>query len=400
MPKTLDGILVLEMGTFITGPAAAMLLADLGAEVIKIERPETGDPYREYKGSLYSTHFQSYNRNKKSVALDTSKPEDRAIFHRMVEQADVFIQNFRPGVAEKLGAGEAELRRLNERLVYCAISGFGSSGPDRDKPAFDTVAQAISGYLRLLVRPESPRVVGPAIADVVTGFYAALGTLAALVERGGTGRGRRVDVSMLEAMCHFNIDSFTHYFSAGEVMTPYSRPSVSQSYVFACADAKWVALHMSSPQKFWTGLANALDRPNLFDDPRFASREARIQHHAVLIDLMAPIFLTRPLAEWCSRLDREDVPHAPAYDSDEALRTPQAEHLQLLIETQHPTIGIFRTVRSPLSFDGKRSTTVTAPPVLDEHGAEVRARFGGTPVDTEQALTKQRPLPARGAGGD
>ena len=375
MAKVLDGIRVLEMGTFITGPAAGMFLADLGAEVIKIERPGTGDPFREYKGGLYSPHFQSYNRNKQSVALDTAKPDDRAVLHAMAKDADAFIQNFRPGVAERLGAGEADLRALNERLVYCAISGFGSSGPDRDKPAYDTVAQAVSGYLRLLVRPESPRVVGPAIADVVTGFYAAFGILGAIVERGRTGKGRRVEVSMLEAMCHFNIDSFTHFYAAGEVMTPYSRPSVSQSYVFACADRKWIALHMSSPQKFWTGLANALGRPDLFADTRFASREARIQHQAELIEVMAPIFRTKPIAEWCGRLEAEDVPHAPAYDADEALETPQAKHLQLLVEAERPGADPFRTIRNPLSFDGERSLDVSPPPVLDEHGPALRARY-------------------------
>ena len=208
--KILAGIRVIEMGTFITGPAAAMFLADLGADVIKVERPGTGDPFRAFKGGLYSPHFQTYNRNKRSIALDTAQAEDKAMLHKLIAEADVFIQNFRPGVAERLGAGEQELRALNPRLVYCAISGFGDSGPAKDRPAFDTVAQAASGYLRLLIPPGNPRVIGPAIADAVTGMYAAFGVLAAIVERGRTGVGRRVDVSMLEAMCHFNLDSFTH----------------------------------------------------------------------------------------------------------------------------------------------------------------------------------------------
>ena len=186
----------------------------------------------------------------------------------MIETADVFIQNFRPGVAEKLGAGEGELKALNPRLVYCAISGFGTSGPYRDRPAYDSVAQAASGFLRLVMPPDSPRVIGPALADAMTGFYAALGILAALFERQSTDKGRRVDVSMLEAMCHFNLDSFTHYFSAGEVMDPYSRPRVSQSYVLECADGQWIALHMSSPEKFWQGLASAIEE-------RLVSRKRR-----------------------------------------------------------------------------------------------------------------------------
>src|SRR5690606_28219433 len=164
------------------------------------------------------------------------------------------------GTAERLGAGEARLRELNPRLVYCAISGFGQSGPAAGRPAYDTVAQAASGFLNLLVNPANPRVVGPAIADALTGFYAACGVLGALVEGDRAGRGKRVDVSMLEAMCHFYLDAFTHLFSEGEVMGPYSRPSVSQSYALRCADGKWIALHMSSPEKFWQALAEAIEQ--------------------------------------------------------------------------------------------------------------------------------------------
>ncbi len=188
--KPLQSIRVIEMGTYITGPAAAMQLADLGADVIKVERPGEGDPFRAFKGGLYSPHFQTYNRNKRSIALDTRKKDDLAVFEALIKTADVFIQNFRPGVAEKVGAGEEALRALNPRLIYCAISGFGTSGPARDRPTYDTVAQAASGFLRLVTPPEKPRVIGPALADAVTGHYAATGILAALVERGVTGKGR------------------------------------------------------------------------------------------------------------------------------------------------------------------------------------------------------------------
>jgi len=373
--KVLAGLRVVEMGTFITGPAAAMYLGDLGADVIKVERPGTGDPFRSFKGGLYSPHYQTYNRNKRAITLDTSKDEDRALFHQLIETADVFIQNFRPGVAEKLGAGEEDLKALNPRLVYCAISGFGTSGPYRDRPAYDTVAQAASGFLRLLMPPTNTRVIGPAIADAMTGFYAALGVLAALFERQTTGRGRRIDVSMLEAMCHFNLDSFTHYFSEGEIMGPLSRPMVSQSYVFACSDGKWLALHMSSPPKFWEGLAAVIETPDLFDDPRFATREARIDNQDALIAFMAPIFRKRTRADWCERLAAAEVPHSPAYDSNEALEDPQAKHLQLKVSAEHPVMGTFTTVRTPLSFDGERSLDVLPPPTLGEHDAEIRAEL-------------------------
>jgi len=385
MIKVLEGVRVVEHGTFITGPAASMLLADLGADVVKVELPETGDPFRAFKGGLYSPHFQTYNRNKRSVTANTKNASDRDRFDRLIVDADVYIQNFRPGFAEQIGAGEARLRGLNPRLIYCAISGFGATGPASGRPSYDTVAQAASGYLRLLVNPGNPRVVGPAIADAITGYYAAYGILGALHERHTTGHGRTVEVSMLEAMAHFNLDAFTHLFSVGEVMGPYSRPSVSQSYVMACADGKWLALHMSSPEKFWQGLAVSIERPNLFDDPRFATRTARIEHQEDLIEVLGAIFVKRNRDEWCRRLEANDVPHAPMYTTAEVPDDPQAKHLQLFVETEHPTIGRFRTVRSPVSFDGERALDVTAPPLLGEHDAALRNGWD----------TRRRTAPAR-----
>jgi crotonobetainyl-CoA:carnitine CoA-transferase CaiB-like acyl-CoA transferase len=372
MVKILKNIRVVEMGTYITGPAAAMHLADLGADVIKVERPGTGDPFRAFKGGLYSPHYQTYNRNKRSIALDTRNPEDLQLFHDLIATADVFIQNFRPGVAEKLGAGEEDLRRIRPDLIYCAISGFGRSGPARDRPAYDTVAQAASGFLRLVTPLTKPRVIGPALADAMTGQYAAMGVMAALVERATTGTGRRLDISMLEAMCHFNLDSFTHYYSVGEVMGPLSRPVVSQSYTFECADGKWIAFHMSSPTKFWEGMLRATGQEHLGADPRFAERLERIKHQDDLIDILTPVFRTRTRDEWCARFEAEEVPYSPSYDSDEALEDPQAKHLQIAVSSEHAEMGKFTTVRAPYNFDGAPELDVLPPPVLDEHGADIR----------------------------
>ncbi|MGE8159872.1 CaiB/BaiF CoA transferase family protein [Paraburkholderia sp. NPDC080076] len=371
MAKVLGGLRVLEQGTFITGPAAGMLLGDLGADVVKIEHPENGDPFRAFKGGLYSPHYQTYNRNKRSVTLNTKNDSDLALFDELIRESDVYIQNFRPGAAERLNAGYERLREINPRLIYCAISGFGQTGPAAARPAYDSVAQAASGFLGLLINPANPRVVGPAIADSLTGFYATYGILGALHERSHTGVGRKVEVSMLEAMSHFNLDAFTHFYAAGEVMGPYSRPSVSQSYVMECADGKWLALHMSSPEKFWAGLANAIERPGLLEDPRFSNRAGRIEHQEELIKVLGSIFISRTREEWCRRLEANDVPHAPMYDASEALEDPQAKHLELLVETEHPVMGRFRTVRSPVTFDDERPLDVVAPPTLGEHNDEI-----------------------------
>jgi len=366
----LSDVKVLEMGTFITGPACGMFLADMGADVIKIERPDSGDPFRAFKGELYSPHFQTYNRNKRSIELDTRQQKDLEYFDELIKDADVFIENFRPGVAKKLNIDAERLRAINPKLIYCSISGFGSDGPDAMKPAFDTVAQAATGFLRLLLNPKNPRVVGPAIADAITGFYASQGALAALYSREKTGQGKLVEISMFEAMSHFNLDDFTHYFSAGQIMGPESRPNVSQSYVFECQDAEWIALHMSSPEKFWSGLANAVGEPDMLSRPEFSSRESRIDNYDKVLAHLKPIFLSKPLEYWCNRLIEIEVPHSPVYNSKDALETPQAKHMQMLVEAPHPVLGKYKTVRPPLRFDGEITTSVTAPPLLGEHNGE------------------------------
>jgi crotonobetainyl-CoA:carnitine CoA-transferase CaiB-like acyl-CoA transferase len=369
MAKPLKGIRVLDMGTFITGPAAAMLLADLGAEVIKVEQPGTGDPFRAFDGDLYSPHFQTYNRNKKSVELNTKDETDLAKFDELLKTADVFIQNFRPGVAERLKVDAARLQALNPRLVYADISGFGQEGPHRDRPAFDTVAQASAGFLRLLINPDHPRVVGPAIADAVTGFYAALGVLAALYERDKTGKGRHVETSMFEAMCHFNLDDFTHYLAVDQIMGPYSRPHVSQSYVFECADGGWIALHMSSPPKFWENLATAMGVPDMLSREEFASRPARIKNYEKVIAFLAPIFKSRTRQEWDDRVTELLVPHSAILNSKEVLEGELGQYHGVMAECEGPR-GKFRTLRSPLHFDGEIEREITAPPELGQDNAE------------------------------
>jgi len=379
MLKILQGIRVIDQGTYITGPATGMLLADLGAEVIKVEQPVTGDPFRAFNGGLYSPHYQACNRNKQSIALDTRQPADLAVFDDLIRSADVYLQNFRPGVAQKLHAGEERLRAIKPDLVYCAISGFGQDGPSANRPAYDSVAQAAGGLMHLLITPENPRVIGPALGDSVTGMYAAMGILAALSERASSKKGHRIDISMVEAVSYFNIDAFTHHFSVDEVVGPYSRPRVSQSYVFECSDKKWIALHMSSPQKFWDGLAEVVEMPNMFEDSRFVDRHARINNQEQMIEVLSPVFLKKPRAVWCNLLLAKDVPHAPVYDSSEALDDPQAKHLGLTISGEHPVMGTFRSVRFPVSIDGQRMTHMTPPPMLDEHRSEILASIGRKP---------------------
>jgi len=371
MIKALSGVRVVEQGTFITGPCCGMMLADLGADVIKIESPE-GDPYRSYQGGQYSPHFQAYNRNKRSLMLDMKLGTDRVLFDGLIREADVYIQNFRPGTAERLGAGVERLQQLNSRLVCCSISGFGSSGPYVDRPSYDSVAQALSGFLSVVVDYQRPQFLGPALADAITGIYASQGILGALVQRGRTGRGCHVEVSMLEAMTHFAVEPFAAYFALGQTPTAADRPKLAQAYILRTADERLLAIHLSSLEKFWEGLVAALEAPELATDPRFNPRERRIAEYETLRVELNKRFARKPLAHWMQRLQDEDVPHAPVNRLDDVVSDPQVAHLGIVVPVDSPQTAT-RAVRPPVQFDRERAQSVEAAPLLDQHGATIRA---------------------------
>ncbi len=303
--------------------------------------------------------------------LDLKNPPDRVLFDSLLHEADVLIQNFRPGTADRLGAGAGRVLSLNPSLVYCSISGFGSSGPYVNRPSYDSVAQALSGFLSVVVDSERPRFLGPALADAITGLYAAYGVLGALVQRGRTHRGCVVEVSMLEAMAHFAVEPFATYFDLGAVPTSSDRPRLAQAYILRTAGAGLIALHLSSLEKFWTGLVAALEAPALATDPRFNTREARIANHEALTVELNERFAKQSLSIWAERLARNDVPFAPVHSIDEVIDDPQVAHLGLIVPVQSPHRGT-RAVRPPVQFGGQRSKSVRAAPLLDEHGAAIR----------------------------
>jgi crotonobetainyl-CoA:carnitine CoA-transferase CaiB-like acyl-CoA transferase len=347
-----------------------MMLADLGADVVKVESP-TGDPYRSYQGGQFSPHFQAYNRNKRSIALDLNGAADRRIFDELIAGADVYIQNFRPGTAERLGAGRQRLQDLNPQLIYCSISGFGASGPYADRPSYDSVAQALSGFLSVVVDPERPRFLGPALADAITGIYAAYGVLGALFERSRTNRGRLVEVSMLEAMAHFAVEPFAAFFALGRAPTSSDRPRLAQAYILRTADGGLIAIHLSSLEKFWEGLVSALAAPAIGSDERFRTRQGRIDNYEALGAALDAQFSRHPLQHWVECLGGNDVPFAPIHRIDEVVQDPQVRHLGLVVPVERAHGGK-QAVRPAVQFDGARATRVTTAPLLDEHGADIR----------------------------
>jgi crotonobetainyl-CoA:carnitine CoA-transferase CaiB-like acyl-CoA transferase len=373
--QPLKNIKVLEQGTFITGPCAGMMLADLGADVIKVESRD-GDPYRAYQEGQFSPHFQAYNRNKRSIALDLKGEDDKAVFDQLVGEADVYIQNFRPGAAERMGAGKDRLMSINPRLVYCAISGFGGEGPYLKRPSYDSVAQALSGFLSVVTDPSQPRFLGPALADAITGIYAAYGILGALVERGGTGKGRLVEVSMLEAMMHFTVEPFTALFALGKSPTSSDRPKLAQAHILKTADDKLVVIHLSSLEKFWQELTQALSAEHLRDDPRFSSRLARIDNYDALAMELNAITQKRNRSEWIAIMDRHDVPFAAASSPEEAVQDPQVAQLQMVVPiAKDGPDAADRAIRPAVTLDGQRQTFVRPAPRLDADSGDIRARL-------------------------
>ena len=377
--KALAGVRVIEQGTFITGPCAAMMLADLGADVIKVEAPGTGDPYRSFRNGFYSAHFQAYNRNKRSIALDLKSETDKAVFDGLIRGADVYIQNFRPGAAERMGADAPRLREMNGKLVCCAISGFGQSGPYAHRPSYDSVTQALSGFLGVAIDPASPRLLGPAMADAITGLYGAMGIMAALVERGTSGKGQLLEISMLEAMMHFAVEPFTGFFALGDIPSALDRPRLAQAYVVTCADGRLIGIHMSSIEKFWTNLVLALEDSGLAEDHRFSSRQARIDNYSQLLESLNAIFGLKPRAVWLARMEGFDLPFAPVNSIAEAVEDPQAAHLGMFVGVADRREGAELAVRPAFQFDGQRADRVKAAPLIDQHGSAIRGALEAWP---------------------
>lgn len=377
--SVLEGVRVVESANFITGPYAGMLLADLGAEVIKVEKPGDGDPFRQFQGGSYSPHFQTYNRNKKSLTLDVTTDAGRAVLGELVDGADVFIENFRPGVAARLGIDARELRRRNPRLVHCSITGFGPDGPYRHRPSYDTVGQALSGSLSLYMDADNPRIPGGVFSDGLTGMYAGYGILGALVERARTGVGRAVETNMLESTMAFMSEPFVNYLGSGEVPGPYRRTRVSQSYAFRCEDGKALIIHLSLPEKFWRSLVTAVGREDLATDARFDTREKRLERYWQLNDVLAEVFATKSRSHWLAALEEHDVPFAPVYTLDEVVDDPQVAHLGTVYQARHPSEGLVRGIRSPVWYDYDRGGDVVAPPTLGQHTDEVLTSIGLSP---------------------
>lgn len=378
----LHGVNVLELSRYIAAPVAGKALGEMGADVVKVEDPGRGDPMRYWQSGdrPYSPQFAAYNRNKRGITLDLKSPLGRDALRRLAATADVVLENFRPGVMDRLGVGHETLAADNPRLIYCAITGFGATGPYAARPAYDTVISALGGMYSQILDVAQPRPVGPAFSDLLAGTFAVQGILAALIARERTGRGQFVDAAMLRGVLGFLVEPGTNFLDMAEVTVPNTRQRRAQAYAATAKDGLPFVIHMSVPEKFWVAVTDAIGRPELRADPRFADRDSRHDNYHELDAILKEALATKPRHEWFEILATADVPHGPIHGFDTIFDDPQVEHLGLVTEVamgdgQRPS----RQVGPPIALSETPVAVTRRAPMLGEHTDEVLAGAGFTP---------------------
>lgn len=366
----LAGIKVLDFSRILSGPYASMVLADLGAEVIKVEPIGSGDETRNFppfKGPL-SHYYIALNRSKQSIALDLKTPDGARIARDLARKCDVVLENFRPGVMDRLGLGYETLHKDNPALVYCSITGFGRNSPHGDKPAFDIVAQALSGVMDVNREPgQPPNKLGLPLGDMAGSIFSLFGLLAALVERNTTGKGRHVEIAMLDSLIAMQGYLSQIYFVTGDSPQPVGtrHPSIVPYGSFPTKDGHVIVACLT--ERFWHNFARCLGRKDLIDDPRFAEYQNRLANRDALEPIICEIMQQDTTDVWLDRLTEFDVPNAPILSIGEALEQEHVTAHDLIETTTHPKVGEMKLVRGPILFDGQGPSQASAPALLGEH---------------------------------
>jgi CoA:oxalate CoA-transferase len=382
MSGPLEGITILDLTWVLSGPYASMILCDLGAEVIKLERPPRGDVARTTLPIINgeSGYFFSINRGKKSTSIDITKPEGKELFLRLVERVDVVMENFTPGTMDRLGLGYEALRARNPRLVYAATSGFGQTGPDRLRPALDIVVQGMGGVMSITGHPGGPPArPGLSLGDIAGGLFTAIGVLAALRERDRSGEGQLVDVSMLDCQIAILENAFMRYFTTGELPGPIGtrHPSATPFQAFPTKDGYVVLAVSWGVENQWELFCALVGAPELINDPRFDTPHARTANHAELEPLLNAALMQRTTQEWIKEFDAIGLPCGPLNNIAQAAALPQVRAREMLVEVEHPQIGRVPLANTPVKLSRTPGGIRGSSPALGQHTDEVlRALLG------------------------
>jgi crotonobetainyl-CoA:carnitine CoA-transferase CaiB-like acyl-CoA transferase len=376
----LDGIFVLDLSRILSGPICTMSLADMGARVVKVEPPPHGDDTRLWGPPFLngtSTYFLSINRNKQSLALDLKSQEGRGILWRLVDRADVLVENFRPGVLKRLGFGAEEVAKRNSRLIYCSVSGFGQTGPQSHRPGYDVVAQGESGLMDLTGYPDGPPAkMGSSLADIIAGLYAVNGILLALLARQKTGKGQVVDISLLDSLVSTLTYQAMIYFATAR--SPRRMGTRHPSIVpYECFEAKDGFINIGvANEKAWASLCEALGIPQLAADPRFGTMASRITNYDELRPILADVLSRMSRSDIMRLLEEGGIAVGSVNTVAEALEHPQIQARNMVVELTHPDYGLLKMLGIPVQLSDTPGQVVTAPPLYGEHSRSILLDLG------------------------
>jgi crotonobetainyl-CoA:carnitine CoA-transferase CaiB-like acyl-CoA transferase len=389
MSGPLEGIRVLDLSRILAGPYCSMILGDLGADVIKVERPKTGDDTRSWGPPFAggeSAYFICLNRNKRSLTLNLQTQKGVQILKELVKLSDVLIENFSVGTMEKLGIGWEVLSQINPRLIFCSITGFGPDGPSKNKQGYDVLVSSVGGLMSITGEQEgNPVKVGVAITDVVTGVYAQGAIVTALYARDRTGRGQRIDLSLLETQVASLVNMASSYLLSGEVpkrwgtahesIVPYQSFKAKDRFVTICV----------GNDSLWAKFCQAIGRPDLTNHPKFRTNPLRVQNRKELIGILEGIISQKTAQEWVKMLDTADVPVGPINTLDEVFKDPQVLHRGMLVEVDHPTAGRIKIVGIPVKYSNTKPAIRLPPPTLGQHTDQILSELlKYTPAQLDQ----------------